>query len=329
MVGQGGTVVQRHEGAHVCVHYCRATEVLEIPTNTPTPAGAVGERSGPSVQDRAERQLAYSELQPEMLDEAGRRAKAAKILAVLRHFLGRQSLAGLTALDIGCSTGFISDELQLAGATVLGMDIDVPGLARAARRFGSNVGFVCADGEAMPLPTASVDVAVFNHIYEHVVDADAVMAEIRRVLKPDGVVYLALGNRLAVVEPHYKLPGLSWLPKSAAHRYVAATGRADSYYETFRTRPSLIRMCQGLALWDYTYTVLSAPAEFKADDMVPGRLAALRPSVWRLLTPLIPTYLWVGTPGGRQPAGPPVVEPPTRVRGAGTARRSLVTTLWP
>ena len=31
---------------------------------------------------------------------------------------------------------------------------------------------------------------VFNHIYEHVVDPDAVLAEIRRVLRPDGVVYL-------------------------------------------------------------------------------------------------------------------------------------------
>ena len=34
-------------------------------------------------------QLAYSELAETMLDEPGRRQKAAKILAVLRHFLGR------------------------------------------------------------------------------------------------------------------------------------------------------------------------------------------------------------------------------------------------
>ena len=32
-----------------------------------------------------------------------------------------------------------------------------------------------ASGDDLPLPDASLDVVVFNHIYEHVVDADAVM----------------------------------------------------------------------------------------------------------------------------------------------------------
>jgi ubiquinone/menaquinone biosynthesis C-methylase UbiE len=114
-------------------------------------------------------QLAYSEQMAAMRDEAGRRRKAAKILAVLRHVLGRDEatgLAGLTVADIGCSQGFIADELAGAGAAcTLGVDIDVPGLAVAQSRFGGRVGFVCAAGEALPLPDASVDVAVFNHIY--------------------------------------------------------------------------------------------------------------------------------------------------------------------
>ena len=97
----------------------------------------------------------------------------------------------------------------------------------------------------------SVDIVIFNHIYEHVVDADAVMADIRRVLRPDGVVYLGLGNRLGIMEPHYKLPFLSWLPKRIAHRYVRSTGRASNYYETFRTRRGLRKMCAGLRIWDY------------------------------------------------------------------------------
>ena len=65
---------------------------------------------------------------------------------------------------------------------------------------------------------------VLNHIYEHVVDPDAVLREIRRVLAPDGVVYLGLANRLGVVEPHYRLPFLSWLPHGPlADRYVRAS----------------------------------------------------------------------------------------------------------
>ncbi len=265
-------------------------------------AGAEGKERGV--------QLAYSELQGEMGNEAGRRAKAAKIITVLTHFLGRDDLDGLRALDIGCSTGFIADELHRAGATVTGLDIDEPGLAGARERFGDAVDFQCAPGDAIPLPDASVDVVVFNHIYEHVVDADAVMADIRRVLAPDGVVYLGLGNKLGVVEPHYKLPFLSWLPEGLADRYVAASGRASSYYERFRTRAALQRMCAGLQVWDYTYTVLSESSRFHADDMVPRRLAGTPPQLWRALQPVIPTFIWVGTPGGLHPAGAPTKSPP-------------------
>src|SRR5918912_71809 len=114
-------------------------------------------------------QLAYSEQMAAMRDEAGRRRKAAKILAVLRHALGRDEqtgLAGLNVADIGCSQGFIADELAAAGAAhTYGIDIDVPGLAAAQSRFGRRVRFVCAAGEALPLADASVDVAVFDHIY--------------------------------------------------------------------------------------------------------------------------------------------------------------------
>jgi len=258
-------------------------------------------------------QLAYSEQQAEMLDEQGRRRKAAKMLSVLRHFLGRPDFAGLQVLDIGCSAGFISDEFRLAGASVIGLDIDEPGLARARERFGEHVQFIRAPGDDMPLPDGSVDIVVFNHIYEHVPDVAAVMAEIRRVLKPDGVVYLGLGNRLGIMEPHYRLPFLSWLPRRLADAYVRRTGRADSYYEAFRTRAGLRRMCAGLQVWDYTYAVLCQPERFAAEDLVPGRLRGAPPGFWRAISPVLPTYIWVGTRAAREPAGPGLPVAPSRL----------------
>jgi SAM-dependent methyltransferase len=268
---------------------------------------------GPSSAGARPLQLAYSELQAEMLDEQGRRRKAAKILAVLRHFLGRENFSGLKVLDIGCSAGFISDEFRLAGADVVGLDIDEPGLEKARQRFGDHVEFIAAPGDMIPLPPQSVDVIVYNHIYEHVPDPEAVMAEIRRVLKDDGVVYLGLGNRLGIMEPHYRLPFLSWLPKRYADRYVRVTGRADSYYETFRARRGLRRLCGGLHVWDYTYTVLSHPERFAADDLVPRRLRGAPPVFWRAMSPVIPTFIWVGTPGCGRPAGPRLSVNPARL----------------
>lgn len=260
-------------------------------------------------------QLAYSELMSTMLDEEHRRQKARKILAVLRHFLGRDRLSGLLVADLGCSAGYIADELATAGADrVLGFDIDAPGLQKAHVRFGDRVTFFGASGDRLPLPDGSLDVVVYNHIYEHVVDQDAVITELGRVLKPGGVIYLGLANRLGVIEPHYRLPFLSWLPAPVADRYVRASGRADFYYERFRTRPGLRRMLAGFHVWDYTLPVLTAPGTFASDDVVPGPIARLPASLLRAAVPVVPTYIWVATTVPSRPAGPPLPVPPAPVR---------------
>lgn len=261
-----------------------------------------------------EKQLAYSELQDKMLDEAGRRQKAAKITSVLRHFLGREDLDGLVVGDVGCSTGFTADELAAIGGRVVGFDIDVPGLARAQERFAGRVGFVCADGERLPVPDEAFDVLVFNHIYEHVVDADAVVAELHRVLKPEGVLYMGLANKLGVIEPHYKLPFLSYLPQGLADRYMRAAGRGDTYYEEFRTRHGLAAMTRDFYVWDYTYAVLANPDRFAARDMVPAALDRLPARAWKLAQPLVPTFLWTASKRPRAPLGEPLRPAPLPVR---------------
>jgi SAM-dependent methyltransferase len=266
-------------------------------------------------------QLAYSETQAKMHDEQHRRTKARKILSVLRHFLGRDDLDGLLAADIGCSAGFIADELAAAGAHTLGLDIDVPGLAAAHDRFGPHVAFLCAAGERMPLPDKSLDVVVFNHIYEHVVDPDAVIADIHRVLKPDGVAYLGLGNKHQIVEPHYRLPFLSWLPRRLADRYVRAFGRADEYYEQYRTRAGLRRMLAGFTVWDYTLPVIRQPYAFHSGDQVAGPLSGLPVPVLRAALPVVPTFVWVACPGLTAPRGRPLATPPQRVHAGGTPAR--------
>jgi SAM-dependent methyltransferase len=269
------------------------------------------------TQTSRQAQLAYSEQMAAMRDEEGRRRKAEKILAVLGHVLGTEpgaALAGRTVADIGCSQGYIADELALAGAErVYGVDIDVPGLAVAHDRFGEHVRFVCAAGERLPFADASLDVAVLNHIYEHVVDADAVIADLRRVLKPDGVLYLGLGNRLGVIEPHYRLPFLSYLPPRVADRYVRAFGRADHYYERFRTRRGLQRMMAGWHVLDYTLPVLAQPTAFAGDDVVPGAVARLPRAVLARALPVVPTYVWVASRSALRPAGPPLRVPPVTV----------------
>lgn len=256
--------------------------------------------------DAREPQLAYSDQQALMLDEVSRRSKGAKIAAVVQHFLGTEDLDGLVALDIGCSGGIVSEQLAGRGARVVGLDIDVPGLAVAAGRATADLAFLCADSAAVPLTDGSVDVVVCNHVYEHVVSPEALVEEIDRVLAPGGVAYLGLGNRWWVMEPHYRLPFLSWLPRPLAHRYVRLSGRAEHYHEAFTGRRGLRRLFGRFRVWDYTVAVIAQPRLLASRDAVPEALARVPEPVLQALGPLAPTFIWVATKADRVPGGPPL-----------------------
>src|SRR5579859_752291 len=257
---------------------------------------------------RAERkpQLAYSDIQGKMHDEAGRIQKARKILKVLHHYLGRDDLAGLRALDIGASTGFIAAELAGDGAMTTGIDIDEPGIMAARARVGDAVELLVESADAMPFPDESFDIVVLNHIYEHVVDADAVVREIHRVLKVGGVAYLGLANRYQLMEPHYRLPLLSWLPQRAADVYIRRAGKAEEYYEKHLSRRNLKTLVRGFHVYDYTIPVIGRPDLFGSDDQVPGAVARLPARVVSALLPIVPTYIWIATKTSGAPRGVPV-----------------------
>ena len=125
------------------------------------------------------------------------------------------------------------------------------------------------------------------------------------------------------MEPHYKLPFLSYLPPALADRYVRASGRADHYYERFRTRRGLRRMLRGLPrVGLHLPGAGDADAGSPAPSCSPARWAAWRGRCWparpapvlRLLLPVVPTYLWVATKTPRRPAGAALPQPPEPVR---------------
>lgn len=224
----------------------------------------------------------------------GRERKARKVLAILADAVG--DLAGKNLLDIGCSSGIMTRFFAGALLQVVGTDIDLPALRYAnAGNSEGRVLWSAADSQSLPFRDASFDIVNCTHIYEHVPDADMLMAEIRRVLRPGGVCFFSAGNRLSVMEPHYRLPLLSVVPKSMAHRYLRLLGRGDYYYETHLTYWGLRRLVRGFNLEDYTLQVVRDPTRYFADDMIkPGSLKqrivilALRLAMW-----VCPTYLWV------------------------------------
>lgn len=103
-------------------------------------------------------------------------------------------------LDLGCGTGVASQALQqrYPQAQVIAMDAALGMVQQAAHRYSLTQkllrkGFarVCADAYRLPLKTASVDMVFSNLMLQWCDPPDAVFAEIRRVLKPDGMVLFA------------------------------------------------------------------------------------------------------------------------------------------
>ena len=164
-------------------------------------------------------------------DAEGRRTRGRRIAQALVDF-GHVDLAHAEVLDIGCSAGLVTGEIASRARLVVGVDVDVESLACAVRQSG-RPRFVAASAEQLPFGDERFDAVVCNHVYEHVRDAARLMHEIHRVLRPGGACYFACGHTLQLIEPHYRLPFLSWLPRRMASAWLRRLGRGDAYTERF------------------------------------------------------------------------------------------------
>jgi len=100
---------------------------------------------------------------------------------------------GKTVLDVGCGDGRFLAALATRGATsVTGLETDPVAAGLARRRTGGQV--LESSLEDAGLPDAAFDLVSLLHVLEHVPDPRATLGAARRVLRPCGVLFLALPN---------------------------------------------------------------------------------------------------------------------------------------
>ena len=104
--------------------------------------------------------------------------------AAIREELGELA-AGAAIVDLGCSSGYLLDELRIAhpAATLVGIDLVASGLLRAHAVVPS-ARLIQADVCDLPLVNESFDAAVSANLLEHVPDDRLALSEIFRILKP-------------------------------------------------------------------------------------------------------------------------------------------------
>jgi 2-polyprenyl-6-hydroxyphenyl methylase / 3-demethylubiquinone-9 3-methyltransferase len=114
---------------------------------------------------------------------------------------------GPTLLDIGCGGGLLATHLQ--SYRHVGVDLSAPSL-RLAASYG--VLPLRADAVALPVRDQVADVVVAGELFEHVPDLPRAIAEIARVLRPEGVLVFDTINdttwsRFSLVVVGERIPG--------------------------------------------------------------------------------------------------------------------------
>ena len=114
-----------------------------------------------------------------------------------RYWFARGFATGKRVLDAACGTGYGSAMLAETAQSVVGVDVAGDAIDYARQHFGSpKIHFAQSDCLALPLPAGHFELVVAFEIIEHLDNAAAFLAELRRVLDQSGLLILSTPNRL-------------------------------------------------------------------------------------------------------------------------------------
>jgi SAM-dependent methyltransferase len=124
----------------------------------------------------------------------------AKRLELIRRHLQPE---GGRFLDCGCgSGGYVLALVEQMGVDAYGIEFDEIKVTsgRAKRTLEDRI--VRGDLQALDFPAGSWDYAMLNEVLEHVPDDRRALAEIHRILKPNGLLFIFSPNRWFPFETH-------------------------------------------------------------------------------------------------------------------------------
>lgn len=150
-------------------------------------------------------------------------------LATMTRYAG--VLQGRRILEIGSGMGGTSVALALAGAYPAATEYN-PAYCHIsqlrAARHALPLPVINAAGEDLPFAGQVFDLALCWDVVEHVQDPSDLLAELARVLRPGGLVFLTVINRFAWRDPHYHLRAINDLPRGIAEALIRRRGRSKA-----------------------------------------------------------------------------------------------------
>ena len=113
-----------------------------------------------------------------------------------RYAVVQDLVRGKKVLDVACGEGYGSTFMADVAGSVVGVDISHEAVQYASTTYKkSNLTFRQGSATNLDFIDASFDVVVSFETIEHLLEQDQMLAEIRRVLRPDGLLVISSPNR--------------------------------------------------------------------------------------------------------------------------------------
>ena len=97
------------------------------------------------------------------------------------------------AIDVGCGSGYLLMDLQKNGFDCLGIDFNPDAIRVAREHFG--IPAEVSTVEDLATRNERFDLAILNHVLEHVEDPMGLLRNISQILSPNGILAIDLPNR--------------------------------------------------------------------------------------------------------------------------------------
>jgi len=236
----------------------------------------------------------YSLFNSKVLEIQGRLRIAKQIAKVLSLYsIGTRSLK---VLDIGCSSGVITNYLAGIYGNVIGIDVDERSISIAKKKFTrKNLKFFVRDGSKSLFRDRSFDIVVANQVYYCFANPGDFFKEVYRLLKPGGICYLGARNKYTLWDAQYELPLLSFMPQPMASFLVRLSGRSQEYDVEYRTYWQLKKLCTKFEIKHITPKGIHDPKKYRFEKVMKYRsLVRLIPE-WLLvkIEQVMPNFVWL------------------------------------
>jgi len=144
-------------------------------------------------------------------------------------------------LDFGYGDGQITNSLHSRGYNIIGLD-NSRGNYEQAKGLFPDCDFRLYDGLNIPFEENSFDTIIINDVLEHIPYdlMEQIIDRIKKVLTSNGIIYISVTNRYDLIEPHTRIPFITWLPKRFWD-YYEKIFKSRSTYNISRIYPYTFR----------------------------------------------------------------------------------------